>query len=311
MKKIMERSFLIAKLEDRMQVTNQSNCLLLYGKKGVGKSYLACSMGLCLDPAFGPDRIVFDDRSWYTLLASEPPPGSCILFDELAISASNRRSMSSANLAISDVFQTIRPYAYTVLSTCVNYSNVDGTIRDMQDFFIEVLNHDEGITEFKFMVAAPNYSNPKKPYRKFLNYINEDGKEERQTSWTLPAPPKWLSDAYDAKRKEFTKWVNIDRGLLATTGIRHYHGEPAGKAKQDKSIKWVVDKIMESPKDYQDAKGKWLTAQVQLKLGIGINLARQATSLLRVTPDSNRTHTNANTSNLDYSKNVEQTKNQP
>jgi|GEM_PF-5914379 len=281
-------SKLLMMLQYRIQRKRESNCCVLYGKKGAGKSYLALRMATLLDPNFTLDHVVFSSKQFFEIV-DKLKPGSVIIYDEVGVGASNRDSQTRSNKNLSAIFQTVRPRAITVLCTTPSFGLIDPQVRNMMDFAIEVLGHQRGITKFKFKVVVPDPSSAT-PRMPFLVFNGEDGRPVKYLSWTAKQPEPHLAKRYEKRRDAYLSGIISDANNTEKTGIRYRDGVPSKNKRVPADINKYRDMVLVSPDDYKNENGAYDTALIQSKLNIGQRSAGLVARLLKSKSDSTNTH---------------------
>ena len=273
-------SRLIYLLKYRMHTKQESNCIVLYGPKGKGKTFLALKLATVLDPKFTLDRVVFSSKDLFAMLKKGVPAGSVIVYDELAVGASSRDSQTRSNKSLGSIFQTIRPRAITILATCVAFGMVDAGVRNLMDFAIEVKGHSRGITNFKFFHIVPRINKPI-PMMQHLIYNDEHGKPVKYINWTAKVADPVLTSAYKEKRDKYLDGLINDAFNTEESGVRYRDGVPIDIKKNIRiDIKKVAAEIEACPVSLKDENGKWDSTLARSELTYGKNTIAQAINLL-------------------------------
>lgn len=195
----------------RRRITNKKNFLcLLYGPTGSGKSWTGLSIAHQLNPDFNPKRIIFGLKGLMELINSGEnfPAGTCFLWDEFQVGASNRDWQSLANKLLNQLLSTFRHKNYILLITCPYADFLDSHARKLlhAEFEITGIDYNEGKTKVKPMLLQYN-SRMRKWYYKYLRVATGKGASPVKL-WRVGKAPAWLIDEYELKKTGFTAKLN-------------------------------------------------------------------------------------------------------
>jgi hypothetical protein len=272
----MADSFLIRTLRYRNHEQRQSTCILVYGKKGKGKSWLVLRLGEILDPKFGIDHVCFSPQQFFALLKTGLPTGSCVLYDEAGVGSNSRDALTKTNKHMSFIAQTIRTLKITVFFTAPSWGLIDGQVRNLMDYAIEVMGHDTvlGISKFKFFSIDP--SDKEAPYRKHLVFNDESGRPIKYVSWSVKTASRELTDQYEPVRSAHTSTMVSDADETMASGQDVRFGRK--KKIKERPIVTEVAKKLKTDTDCI-VNGKINPVLVQEKYKIGMNSSREAIKL--------------------------------
>lgn len=195
----------------RRRIANKKNFIcLLYGATGSGKSWTALSIAHQLNPDFNPNRIIFGLKGLMELINSEDkfPEGTCFVWDEFQIGASNRDWQSLANKLLNQLLSTFRHKRYILLITCPYADFLDSHARKLlhAEFEITGIDYAQGKTKVKPMLLQYN-SRMRKWYYKYLRVATGRGASPVKL-WKVGKAPQWLLEEYEIKKTSFTAKLN-------------------------------------------------------------------------------------------------------
>jgi len=263
----MVKSKIIQKLLYRMNDRMESNCIILFGKKGSGKSFLALRFAYLLDPNFTLERVCFSPKQFFALI-KKVPKGACIIYDEIGVGAGARDAQTRSNKNMSFIAQMIRSKCVTVLFTTISWGLVDAQVRNLMDFAIHVLGHKEGLTNFQFLAIEPRLNNPK-PMMQHLVYNDENGRPVKYVDWVTKKAPDSLTEPYKVMREKYFDTIIDDAYKTEDTGDRYRDGERVKKLKKKIDLSMLVEQVRAAPEHYKNAKGKYDAALIQVGLDVG------------------------------------------
>jgi len=284
-----KQSKLIHLLQYRMHRKKESNCIILFGKKGVGKSFLALRCAELLDKSFSLDRVCFSPKQFFALV-KKVPEGACIIYDEIGIGTNARDAQTRSNKNMSFIAQMIRSKCITVLFTTISWGLVDAQVRNLMDFAIHVQGHDDQTTDFKFHVIEPRLNNPL-PIMPHLVYNDANGRPVKYISWTAKKASDSLTEPYKAMREKYFDSVIDDADNTETTGERYRFGERTVKPKPKMDIALLAEKVNANPSAFKNAKGQFDAALIQPGLGIGQRASAVLVRYMKAKGNSESTHT--------------------
>lgn len=183
---------------------------LIYGATGSGKSWTGLSIAHQLNPDFTEQRIIFGLKGLMELINSDEnfPEGTCFVWDEFQIGASNRDWQSLANKLLNQLLSTFRHKRYILLITCPYADFLDSHARKLlhAEFELVGIDYNEGKTKVKPMLLQYN-SRIKKWYYKYLRVATGKGASPVKL-WRVGKAPQELIDAYEDKKTKFTEKLN-------------------------------------------------------------------------------------------------------
>lgn len=270
-------SKLVRLLRYRNMKKGQSTLIIVVGPKGVGKSWLGLALGLAVNLKFDSTYCVYNSIQFHELLDKGIKPGSVVLYDELGVAANSRDAQTRTNKSLSSVAQTIRPYAITVIFTTIYSGLIDNQVKNLMDYMIEVLEHDEeGRTKFKFFRIKPRRDNPKP----LLTNLIFGG--VKYWIWTANKPPAWLAGEYDKRRKEYGELINRDALATGRTGHMYKFGVDMTSSliQPKRKLSEIGDEVMKDKKKYY-VNGKPLNAKIGDEFGLGGERLRSVLQYIR------------------------------
>jgi len=184
---------------------------VITGPPGVGKSWTGLSMCNMLDDNFNVTKIVTTTRQLLELINSDQiEAGDAILWDEAGIDISNRNWQSLVNKTLNFLFQTFRHKRFILLMTVPYMDFIDAGTRKLlhTEFEIQNINYDTSMARVKPQIIQYN-SRTKKFYYKYLRIRTKNGICPLR-AWNVPKPPKWLIEAYEEIKSDFTSKLNKD-----------------------------------------------------------------------------------------------------
>jgi hypothetical protein len=223
--------------------------------------------GEILDPNFSIDHVCFSPEQFFALLRTNLPIGSVVLYDEAGVGSNSRDALTKTNKHMSFIAQTIRTLRITVIFTAPSWGLIDGQVRNLMDYAIEVIGHDkaDGITRFKFFVIEP--SDKETPYRKHLVFDDEYGAPVKYMSWTLKAPSKTLTDQYEPVRNSYTKIMVSDADDTIKTGQDVRFGNKK-KVKERPNLIEIAKQVVNDPSFYVNGKLQQAIIADRYKMGL-------------------------------------------
>jgi len=209
------------------RLDGQFNCLIiLVGKVGSGKSWASCSIIYwCFIYMNGREPTLEEMTSCWSfkskeLLQKMSNPNLKLkglnLLDEAGTSMSSKTHQSIQNRIMSFLVQTFRNLQQLLILTVPMSSFVDKSVRNLMHYQIETR---QILKKKKLCVVKPleldyNVRIPKMFYHN-LTYPSNDGSGflDEVDICGIPAPPKFLQDAYEQKAGEFK--AKLTKELLA------------------------------------------------------------------------------------------------
>lgn len=267
----------------RLNVYNKNFLLAIVGEPGSGKSWSGVYLANCLDrdsknnSRFTIDRIVFSAKDFINLVKSDLPKGSWIMWEETGVGINSRLFFEHTNIIISYITQTFRYKNYGVIYTVPDLGYVDKQVRKLFHTAIKI----DGSSEEE-EVSFGKWYNLKtsmfgKTYFPQPRIMTKRG-IEIYTGVEFPMAPKKLLDSYEEKKKVTTdSWYeNYSKRLeeLETTN------KFSGKRLSSIDLKSMYDKVLEDPKKFLNAKGRYVPGRIQIEFGLGETKAKWLASML-------------------------------
>jgi ABC-type dipeptide/oligopeptide/nickel transport system ATPase component len=194
--------FLYRKWSRDIRVHEKCLGLIVVGKTGSGKSWLALRIAADLDPTFdAATRVVYTAEDFMRLVAyGKLKRGQAIIFDELAHAegGDSRASMSRTNRLLSGIVSTYRQMGLIVIFVLPTLTQLDKNLRMISiDGYFEIISIDhknkETICSFKQndlnVIMGKSYS-------KLPIVTLEDGSVKKVKAFRFPAPPMNLVKVY-------------------------------------------------------------------------------------------------------------------
>lgn len=202
----------------KSRIDKKKNFLcLVSGQTGGGKSYTCLSVALMLDKNFTADRIVFGLSGLMKLINSGEnfPAGTVFVWDEFQIEGSSRNWQSLTNKLLNSLLSTFRHRNFILLINSPYEDFIDSQSRKLLHANWEVtgINYEKEKTIIKPMIVQYN-GRRKQFYYKYLRIRTNKGISP-VTKWSVPRPPKWITDTYELMKHQFTNNLNksIERQL--------------------------------------------------------------------------------------------------
>lgn len=156
---------------------NKHNIILAIGKPGSGKTYGMIDFAIKTQKMINgkewnvEDSLALDANDFYKLV-DKGKPGDVIIFDEIGAMTgfNSRKAMSSENIALSSLFQTIRSRNLIIILTTPNFGYIDKSLRELIDFNLtaESIDFKKNVCKFKIqslqmnpVLAKPYYHFPR------------------------------------------------------------------------------------------------------------------------------------------------------
>lgn len=190
-------------IKDRVINKNQNFLGFLVGGCGTGKSEGALELAYLMDTTFNINRVAFTPKDFLTLIHSEIPKGSVIMYDEAGVGISSRKWQSATNSLVNYTLQTFRYKNLIVLFTVPYLDFIDKQSRSLIDGYFETKHIDRkrSISQIKARLLQVNRFSGK-IYQHRLEYRTKEGIYKIGSIY-LKRPPKELREQYDKKKKEF------------------------------------------------------------------------------------------------------------
>lgn len=117
----------------------QNTLLMMMGDLQTGKSNTAIWIGEQFDPNFSLKRIAFTIEQFRTLITSDLPPGSVIVFDDAGIRASNRKWQDEFVQAVGFASQTIGYHHWIVIFTSPRNGFIENQTRGLANIVLQAI----------------------------------------------------------------------------------------------------------------------------------------------------------------------------
>lgn len=253
----------------RIYYYDQNVLLIIVGGTGTCKSGSALTLGSLLDVdykgrcRFGIDRVVFKAEDFVSLVNSNSPKGSVIIWDEIGVEHDSRNYYTLKNKLVKYVMQTFRYKNFILIMTVPDLKSIDIGTRRLLHCYLEmqgpIRNRKMARGILKLVQINPQTG---KDYYKHMRFFDKTKKS--LSAYYIPKPGAELEDAYKAKKK-----------LMAEEWYRNFHEqlkymENIVGAKQDVAragaitIKEMADEVLEDPLlSFNQDKGKFIGTLIQ------------------------------------------------
>jgi len=247
----------------RIYYYDQNVLLLVCGGTGTCKSGSALTLGHLLDVVvrkskvegekdkvvgrFNVDRVVFKAEDFISLVNSNIPKGSVIIWDEIGVEHDSRNYYSLKNKLVKYVMQTFRYKNFILIMTVPDLKSIDIGTRRLLHCYLEMKgpigNRKMARGALKLVQINPQTG---KDYYKQMRFFNDKSKKTL-AAYFIPRPYPALEEAYKAKKKIMTtEWYNSFNEQLAY--MENVVGEKQKAAKAASlSIKEMADEVMKNP----------------------------------------------------------------
>jgi hypothetical protein len=209
---------LIQYIKDRVENKNKNFVMLFVGATGSGKSYSALRLAEMLDNSFDINRVKFKAKDFMNCInelvesseQGEEIKGKVVMWDEFGVEHNAREFMTISNRVINYFFQTSRHLNLIVIMTVPLLSFIDSATRKLMHGVAEMqgINTRDKTASVKVKMLQTNVMTGKE-YPKYLRYKRKNRTfVSKKLKFKLPS--KELLEAYEIKKKEFTKGLNKD-----------------------------------------------------------------------------------------------------
>lgn len=263
----------------RIYYYDQNVLMLVCGGTGTCKSGSALTLGHLFDVSmrkpkvkgepgecvgrFTVDRVVFKAEDFISLVNSNIPKGSVIVWDEIGVEHDSRNYYSLKNKLVKYVMQTFRYKNFVLIMTVPDLKSIDIGTRRLLHCYLEMKgpigNRKMAKGALKLVQINPQTG---KDYYKQMRFY--DKSKKTLASYFIPRPYPALEAAYKAKKKIMTtEWYNNFNEQLAY--MENVVGEKQKAAKASAlSVKEMADKVMENPLSaFNSQKHRFTGALVQ------------------------------------------------
>lgn len=182
---------------------NKNFLCVVVGDTGSGKSEAAIAAAEMLDPTFSIDKICFSIESFLKII-KEPSlkKGSCLVLDELGLSAGRRNYFTQANKDFISLLQEFRHKNLIVFFTVPDLGFIDsGSVKLIHSIWeMAGINFDRKIAKVKAKYMKKKPSSDDKAEGRFLTYNpNFTGKRKIKFIF-LKRPTVILRNLYEKKK---------------------------------------------------------------------------------------------------------------
>ena len=211
-----QEPILIQYIKDRVQNKNKNFLMLFVGATGSGKSYSALRLAEMLDKDFNVDRVCFKAKDFMNCIndlvarseKGEVIKGKVVMWDEFGVEHNAREFMTISNRVINYFFQTSRHLNLIVIMTVPLLSFIDSATRKLCHGVAEMqgINSRDKTASVRVKMIQTNVMTGKE-YPKYLRYRKKNKMfVSKKLKFNLPS--KELCEAYEKKKKAFTKQLN-------------------------------------------------------------------------------------------------------
>ena len=189
------------------------NCMILVvGGTGLGKSLACVKMALSLQKDWTLNNLVFHAKDFLHLLNfGKLNKGDVIIWDECGVEFDARQFYSVMNRMMSYVLQTFRHKNLIVFFNTPHEGMVDVNLKRLFHYQFEVLAvdyHKNACIIKPFEIEVSHKIDSNKIYKKYPRGVGGDWGIYPITRFETGLPPKEVVKEYEAKKKEFTNWLN-------------------------------------------------------------------------------------------------------
>lgn len=238
--------------------------ILVTGKPGKGKTTLATSLALAIDPTFNRDKLKtgvvgFLDAS----TKHELEKYTSVVFDEYGVAVNSRNWASKNNKAWIDILQSFREMNLCVIFTVPSKKLIDSNTSMFIDYEITCFDIDR-TNEIVICALYENQYNerrnrtyPKAPIRKVKEF---GGRLRKMPLMLVGFPPKDLHDAIREK-------VNVHKRSIQEESQKRLTERPVKKEKEYFQVDKFLPQLLPELSSYlKFDKGKWIVDAHKLKL---------------------------------------------
>jgi len=277
---LVQRALLLANDCKYKVRKNKHNIISAVGKPGSGKTYGMIDFAIkCQKAINGKDwevteKLALSAQEFYKLV-DIAKTGDVIIFDEIgAMTGMNsRKAMSSENIALSSLFQTIRSRNLIIIITTPNFGYIDKSLRELIDFNLtaEAIDYTNNLCKFKIQQLQVNEIKAKIYYHFPRVFIPNKGVFLMPHIYT-ELPPKEQTDAYEKMKFKYQDKLNkIIQGQLKRMSDKEI-GMDKLKPEERKAYELYTQEIPQM-QIYEElgcsgSKGKRILDTALLKMGI-------------------------------------------
>ena len=218
----------------RRRIEKNRNLIALFvGQTGSGKSYSAMRLAECIDPNFSVDRIVFTVKDFLSLVNSDLPRGSVILFDDAGLGINAREWQALTARVFGMLTQGFRYKQIITFITVPDQSFIERQSRRLVHIRFEATDV-QGMMKMKLITSNP--FDPERPFAKYPR-IHRGISEIQVKMVRFRLPSRDLTEKYEEKKKAFmeAKFREFEQQLRIIDGseISVKNGKPALHLKCD------------------------------------------------------------------------------
>ena len=195
--------WLIPWIERRIRENRNAN-LVFVGDTGSGKSYSSISLAEQVDPNFSADRIVFTTRDFVTLVNSDLPKGSVIIFDDAGLGIPAREWQRTSAKIFGKLFQGFRYKNLISMITVPDISFIERQSRMLMHLYFEATDT-QGIMK-PFHPFHPFRGDERLGFQ--YPRIERGGREIQVKTTVFHLPSKNIRDAYEKKKYNYMEETN-------------------------------------------------------------------------------------------------------
>jgi hypothetical protein len=207
---------------------NRNVLACIVGGTGSGKSYAALWLAEKIQKLSRPgvpftiDQVAFKASQFMNMVSGENklPAKSVIIWDEVGVAGygmNAKRSMSTLNMALNNIFQTFRSRQYIVILTTPDFMFIDKSTRKLLHFYLEpkMIDYEKGENHVTIqeMQYSPRYG---KIYHKHCIVLQPLSPAMKVKKIITKMPSKDLQLAYDKEKEKFNDEVFKDTDLKVT-----------------------------------------------------------------------------------------------
>jgi hypothetical protein len=130
----MQQTDFITYLQKRIE-NSYNNVIVVVGKTGVGKSYLALKLGELIDTGFSTDNVAFSIKDFLDLIRMKPK-GSVPIFDDAGIYFDAQKFYEKSQQLLSYALESCRFKYQTLIFTVPDFKMLNVNARRLTHFLI-------------------------------------------------------------------------------------------------------------------------------------------------------------------------------
>lgn len=187
------------------RVRRNKNALICFiGDTGGGKSFASITLAETLMSMQGKKfsvakKVCFNSVKFLHLINDDKTKGDVLIYDEVGVGMSSRRSMETLNVVLSAVIQSFRFKNLIIIFTVPSYDLIDKTLRSNVHYIFRTAGIDYQKKKSKFFV----YYNQKNPLQGKLYHKRPFAQHNQRVRFVeFDMPSKENVKDYEASRKE-------------------------------------------------------------------------------------------------------------